>query len=298
MSLLSDTSGTPDRVLSLLQLLEAHGGTLPETEVATWLNPPFVENRVARATHIAGVDQTIGAARGLGFVATADGVCALAHGLENMTLPKLADLTHDVLIAAAADDANGVLPRVFAFVAARSEQVRGTGWVKSTTNVDFAGAVNKVLPQRADTSAKGRAFNEFRVAPFWRWMAFVGLGIDLAGDWHPYLAERLDIELRRSGLPRGVEVPVRDLLEVIRTRMPYLDGGAMYVEVAGHLGLPSPARALSPLLSTALRDLHEEGALKVGARPDAAGVLSLAADPMSAVSAVQYVILTPEAADA
>lgn len=297
MSLLSDTSGTPERVLSLLQLLEAHGGSLLETEVAAWLNPPFVENREARATPSAGVDQTIGAARGLGFVATASGACALADGLEDITLPKLADLTHDVLIAAAADDADGVLPRVFAFVTARSEQARGTNWVHETNNVDFAVAVNAVFPQR-DTAAKGRIFNEYRVAPFWRWMSFVGLGMDLAGAWHPYVAERLDIELRRSGLPRDVEIPVRDFLEVVRARMPYLDNGPLYVEVAGRLGLPSPARTLSPLLSTALRDLHEEGALKLGARPDAPGVLALTPDPMSPVNGVQFVILTPEAADA
>ena len=192
-----------------------------------------------------------------------------------------------------------MLPQAFAFIVARSEQGRGTAWLHTATNKALADAVNAALPSRADTSSEGRRFNETKVVPFWRWMILVGLALDLPGDsCHPYVSPRLARELARSNLPRGEQIPISRVLEIIAERMPYLDGGALYNSAAEKLGLPNHSRALSPILSTALRDLNEQGLVAVGARADAAGLVNLADDRFSPVKAIQFMTLPLETADA
>lgn len=297
MSLLSSTQGTPERVLSVLQVLSAHGGALPRADLFAWLNPSFVRGGAPRTGSTTAVEQTLGAATSLRLVVSADGGFTLAVDLPDLELPALANLTHERLTDAPAGDADAVLLQAFAFVAARCEQAQGLGWLQ-TSNKVFGDDVNDALKQRADTAAEGKRFNETKVASFWRWMAFVGLATDLPDMAYPYVTERLAIELRRAGLPFDVEIPVRDLLTVIAERMPYLDGGPLYLNAAARLGLPPTGRTLSPLLSIALRDLQDDGVLTLGARSDAAGLVALTADAFNATKAVQFVVLQPEAADA
>jgi hypothetical protein len=298
MSLLSDTQGTPDRVLSLLQLLAAHDGRLPRAEVLAWLNPAFVHG-TPRSNASPAADQTIGAALSLNFISQADDGYRLEDGLEVETLDALADLTHQRLLSLDPTHPDAVLPQAFAFIAARAEQARGTAWLHNTTNKLLGEAINAALPERTDTAAEGRRFNEYKLPPFWRWTILQGLALDLPGQGpHPYVAPRLALELARADLPRGEELPVRALLDVVAERMPYLDGGPLYRAAAEKLDLPAQARALSPLLSTALRDLHEEGVLTLGARADAAGLVSLADDRFSPIKAVQFVVLAQESVDA
>jgi hypothetical protein len=298
LTLLADTQGTPERVLSLLQLLAAHGGRLKRAETVAWLNPPFLRSGVARAAANSGADQTIRAASGLGLVASEDGCDALTPEAEGLTdRRRLADFVHRRLIAGAIDEPDAVLARVFAFVIVSSERAGGTAWLHEIANKPFADAVNLVLPKRENWGEQGRPFNEFRLAPFWRWMTFVGLAIDLAGNPHPYVADRLAIELKAAELPVGTELPIERLLEVVRARMPYLDGGSLYGELATAMSLPPRPRGVSPILSTALRDLQEEGALTLATRSDAAGVLNLSRDIYSPVSSAQLVTLNPEPVD-
>jgi hypothetical protein len=298
MSLLSDTQGTPDRVLSLLQLLAAHDRRLARAETLAWLNPSFVQG-TPRSNASPAADQTMGAALSLNFISQVENEYRLEDGLEVATLDALADLTHRRLLSLDPAHPDAVLPQAFAFIAARSDQARGTAWVHNATNKTWAEAVNAALPERANTDAEGRRFNEYKVAPFWRWTIMQGLALDLPGQGsHPYVAPRLARELATSDLPRGDEIPVRALLDLVAERMPYLDGGPLYRAAAEKLGLAAQGRALSPLLSTALRDLHEEGVITLGARADAAGLVSLADDRFSPTKAVQFVILARETVDA
>lgn len=56
--------------------------------------------------------------------------------------------------------------------------------------------------------------------PFWRWIGLVGLAVNLpGGGFHPYVAPRLARELAQSSLPRGEEVPIRDVLDLVAERM-------------------------------------------------------------------------------
>jgi hypothetical protein len=298
MSLLSSTQGTPDRVLSLLQVLAAHDRQMTRADLLAWLNPAFVQ-AMPRATNSPAAEQTLGAAMSLNFVTQIDGHYLLEEGLKFASLDDLADLTHPRLLSLKAEHADAVLPQAFAFIVARSEQGRGTAWLHTATNKALADALNAALPSRAEISSEGRRFNETKVAPFWRWMILVGLALDLPGDSsHPYVAPRLARELARSNLPRGEQIPISRVLEIIAERMPYLDGGALYNSAAEKLGLPNHGRALSPILSTALRDLNEEGLVALGARADAAGLVNLADDRFSPVKAVQFMTLAPETADA
>jgi hypothetical protein len=271
---------------------------MTRADLLAWLNPAFTQT-TTRSTIGPAAEQTLGAAVSLGFVIQADGRCHLGEGLDFATLDELADLTHQRLLELDAEHADAVLPQAFAFIVARSEQTRGTAWLHAATNKAFAEALNAVLPGRADTSAEGRRFNEYKFAPFWRWMILVGLAVELPSDGpHPYVAPRLARELTKSDLPRGDQIPIGRVLEVIAKRMPYLDGGTLYNSAADKLGLPAQGRAVSPILSTALRDLDEEGVLALGARADAAGLVNLADDRFSRVKAVQFVTLAPEHVDA
>ncbi len=299
MSLLSSTSGTPERTLSLLQILAAHDGKMPRGEVVAWLNPRFVQGGVVAADSPVAAEQTIGAATSLNFVSVADGQYVLEAGLEIGGLDDLADLTHQRLLSFPQDHPDAVLLQAFAFMVARAEQAKGTAWLHSSTNKTIADAINAALPGRVDTSSEGRRFNETKVAPYWRWIVAIGLALDLPGDDpHLYVAPRLARELVSSDLPVGEEIPIRRVLDVVAERMPYMDGGNLYGAAAEKLGLPAQARAISPILSTALRDLDEEGLITLGARSDAAGLVTLAEDRFSRTKAIQFATLNRRAVDA
>jgi hypothetical protein len=271
---------------------------MSKADLLAWLNPAFVQGTPRSVAGVA-AEQTLGAAVSLNFVTQTDAGYQLEDGLEFATLDALADLTHQRLLSLTAQHADAVLPQAFSFIVARSERARGTTWLHTTTNKALAEAINTVLPSRADTSSEGRRFNEYKVAPFWRWMILLGLALDLPGDGpHPYVAPRLARELVRSKLPRGEQIPIRRVLDIIAERMPYLDGGALYNSAAEKLGLPSQGRALSPILSTALRELDEEGVLALGARSDATGLVNLADDRFSPIKVVQFVTLAPETVNA
>jgi len=298
MSLLSSTQGTPERVLSLLEVLAAHDGQMDRADLLAWLNPAFTQETTRAIIGPAG-EQTLGAALSLNFVSQADGRCNIDDSLKFASLDDLADLTHQRLLSLESEHADAMLPQAFAYIVARSEQARGTAWLHAATNKALADALNAVLPRRTNTATEGRRFNEYKFAPFWRWIILIGLALDLPGGGpHPYVAPRLARELAQSDLPRGEQIPIRRVLDVIAERMPYMDGGALYNSAAEKLGLPAQGRAVSPILSTALRDLHEGGVLVLDALTDAAGLVNLADDRFSRVKAIQFVTLGLEPVDA
>lgn len=296
MSLLSATQGTPERVLSAVQLLAAHGGTMPRADLIAWLNPNFLRSDQERAAPATAAEQTLSAASSLGLMTQTGGTYALAEDGDLASLDALADRTHDHLIAAADDHADSVLMQAFAHVARQTDHAQGVGWLQLSNKV-FADLIQTKLPPRRGADAEKLLFNETKVSHFWRWMMFVGLATNLPDINYPYVAERLARELRRSGLPRGQEIPVRDVLATIAQRMPYLDGGSHFTAAADRLELPAAGRALSPLLSTALRDLHEDSVLVLGVRRDAPNIVSLADDPFTTQSAVQFIVLNAEEGD-
>ncbi len=298
MSLLTSTQGTPERTLSLIQVLAAHDGRLPRSELLAWLDPAIGRD-VSSVGSSTAADNTLGAASSLDFAKPSGGHYILEAGLNVRDLDHFADLTHQRLLTLTEDKADSVLLRAFAYFVARAEQAKSTAWLHSATNKVVADGINKAFPERANTGAEGRVFNESKMPPFWRWIALVGLAVSLpGGGFHPYVAPRLARELAQAGLPSGEEIPIRPFLDVIAERMPYVDGGRLFTVAAEKIGLSTPTRAISPILSTALRDLTEEGILTLGSRTDASGLVQLAEDRFSRTKAVQFVILNPQAVDA
>jgi hypothetical protein len=298
MSLRSSTQGTPERTLSLVQILAAHDGHLPRNELLAWLDPALGRDQ-SEVGKSPAADHTLQSASSLDFATQSGGQYILEAGLDVRDLDHFADLTHQRLLTLPAAKADSVLLRAFAYIVARAEQAKSTGWLHSATNKVVADGINKAFPERANTGAEGRVFNEYQMAPFWRWIALVGLAVDLpGGGFHPSVAPRLARELAQSGLPAGEELPIRQVLEVVAERMPYMDGGRLFTVAAEKIGLPAKMRAISPILSTALRDLAEEGVLILGSRADAAGLVALADDRFSRTKAVQFVTLYPQVVDA
>jgi hypothetical protein len=298
MSLLSSTQGTPERTLSLVQVLAAHDGRLPRGELLAWLDPAFGREASEVGTSAA-ADQTLGSASSLDFASVQSGHYVLEPGLDVRDLDQFADITHQRLLTLPPDKADSVLLRAFAYIVARTEQARGTGWLHASTNKVLADGINKAFPERANTGAEGRIFNEYKMAPFWRWIGLVGLAVNLpTNGYHPSVSVRLARELGQSGLTAGQELPIRQVLEVIAERMPYMDGGRLFNAAAEAIGLAAQGRSISPVLSTALRDLDEEGVLTLGFRQDAPGLISLADDRYSRIKSVQFVTLKPQMLDA
>jgi hypothetical protein len=298
MSLLTSTQGTPERTLSLVQVLAEHDGRLPRNELLAWLDPAVGRDQSEVGNSVA-AKQTVGAASSLGFVTESGGQYVLEAGLDVPDLDHFADLTHGRLLTLPENEVDTVLLRVFAYFVARTQQEKSTAWLHSATNKIVADGINKAFPERADTGAEGRVFNEYKMAPFWRWIALIGLAVDLpGGGFHPSVAPRLTLELDQAGLPSGEEIPIRQVLEVVAERMPYMDGGRLFAVAAEKIGLPAQTRAISPILSTAFRDLDEEGILTLGSRADAAGLVALADDRFSRIKAVQFVTLHRKVADA
>ena len=115
--------------------------------------------------------------------------------------------------------------------------------------------------------------------------------LPLSSQPHPLPSARIDRELRRGDFPEDKEVEVDEFLGALASRAPYLDGGRIYVAAAKRMGhMPAP-RALSPVLSTALRNLHDEGSIELIVRGDVRNPIRLSADTTHKVQAFQAVVL-------
>lgn len=288
MSLLSSTSGTPERVWSLVNLLDAHEGVLARDEIVAWLSPPFLQGGQTRPISGEPDGQALGAATSLGLVRREAGNYRLEHPPAR-SYPAFADEVHDRLTGVDASDPDFVVLEAFAFVASEIERRQSTAWL-GTSAQEFADAVEHAIGG-VEEGTNERRFNSTKIAPWRRWIMLLGLGVELPGaiGFYPYVAERLLRELRRAGLPTGVALPAAELLAAVAKRMPYLDGGALFLDLCRRTGLRLPARRLTRLLSVALRDLHDEGALVLGVRGDASDLFELAPDGQHPVKTVQTI---------
>jgi len=297
MSLLSATQGSPERVWSLLRLLDAHGGTLSREELLIWLNPEFTRREGTSISQLSAANQTIQAALSLDLI-TAD---AKNYSLTGTNAPQtfleFADVVHERLCNTDEGDPDRVLLDAYAWVVLKIEREEGFGWLTSWRNSRLADEVNHDL-RAADQVDDSRKFNDTKI-PSWRaWLAALGLQVELPTSGHyPYIAERLARELLASDLPLERELPAKQVLEVIAHRMPYVDDGKFMKEVLARKG-DTPPRHLSRVLSVSLRDLQEEGVLVVGVRGDSSEMVQLAPDRFHKTSTASFFLLKKELARA
>lgn len=289
MSLLSSTQGTPERVWSLVKLVEAHEGAMPRDQLLGWLAPAFTQGGQRRALSGELDGQALGAATSLGLVRRESGDYALDQPAAS-SFQSFADQTHARLTAIDGQDPDYVVLEVFAFVVAEVERHQSTDWINASAQ-EFADAVEHALGGGYDSTGE-RRFNSTKLAQWRRWLVFIGLGLELPSTgFYPYVAERLLRELRSAELPTGRPIPAAEILSIIAKRMPYLDGGDLFVTLSRRLGLRLPARRITRVLSIALRDLHDEGSVTLAVRGDATDLVELAADGQHPVKTVQTVVL-------
>jgi len=303
MSLLSDTQGTPERVWSLLRLLDASGGAMPFADLNTWMNPDFRGKPADRDSQGA-LRQTIGAAVSLGVAEmTGRNQYRLAVDLPN-SLDGFADLVHRRLATTSSDDADSVMFEAYGAAVALTEKHGGTSWA-GRTKADVAADIDHAL--RPDENRDGeRRFNDTKYAPWVRWMTFLGLGyeVPVAGGrtaFFPYPAERLLCELTAltENLPPEREHEADVVLHLLSRPLPYLDGGRFFLDAAERLAVSLPPRSLTRVMSGALRDLHDDEWLRLAMLGDTASAYTLARDPAHPLRTFKTVLIhAPETADA
>jgi hypothetical protein len=104
---------------------------------------------------------------------------------------------------------------------------------------------------------------------------------------------RLARELVRANM-RGTTLGADAFLESLAQRMPYLDRGTLFIQASRRLEWPPKDRLLSPLLSAALRELHDVGKVVLQQLGDSRDVVSLAADPTHPVAGFDRVVISGE----
>jgi post-segregation antitoxin (ccd killing protein) len=298
VSLLSDTNHTPQRVFALLRLLEAQRGELDFETIRTWFKPEVRESD-QRSSEDVNIRQMLGAATSLGTIELAGQNLYRLNGRCPKSLESFADLVHDRLAAADKDHPDSIVLEAFAAMVAVTEKKQGTAWLDENAKARAA-AINDAVRRDSneDEDENSLRFNSTKVAPWKRWLVFLGLGISMPkGDLYPYPAPRLVREINRAraaeSLPDRFEI--EPFMNFVATRMPYFDGGRLFQAATEQIRLPPLGRRLSLVLSGALRDLHDDKRLKLETIGDAKQSYSLTGEPHT-IRNVAAVQLTMDAA--
>ena len=285
---MSDTQGTPERVWALVRLVVAHGGRISREEVRHWLDP--LRSPAGEATAIT---QTVGAASSLELVKsdTTSKSLTLSSNEVPSDLLAFTDWVHNRLVGLCESHPDAVVLRAFAWFVARSAEQQGTTWLNGRSNTDLADSIRSAL----ESDSEGATFNPTRY-PRWRdWITFLGLGYDmpLKGStiFFPYVVERMRRVRNEifSDIDAGEEVDAEDFLRKLSNLMPYLDGGTLFADMAQRIGWSPTSGRLSPVTSTALRDLHDSGVFALRMYGDTRGAWSLSPDPTHKIRAFRTV---------
>lgn len=297
MSVLARPQGLPERVWSLVAGLSALGGICSRQELEAIVNPGYErEGRKVQSKPELARD-TLGAASSLGLVTYDRNDARLSEELSLSTSADLSDHVHDRLCGLRSGETNSVLLEGYAWVAAQSDRSGGLGWIYESSREEFADQANQALVADEED---GRAMNTTKLLPWRRWLAFMGLGVSLPLTQGtpdlPLPSSRIVRELDRVDFPRGIETGAASFLSALAERLPYLDGGQLFTQACQRIGHPPAARRLSPLMSAALRDLHDEGLLSLRPRGDAADAARLSEDPSHLIQTFSTVIFRPAGA--
>jgi hypothetical protein len=263
----------------------------------SWLNPRFMEGGQPAREEKTAVDQTIQAAHGLQLIDSSQRNqvrLLIDHVPEDQR--AFADLVHERLIALPSDEADAVLLEAFAWQVVQVELEGSTRWIDDWTGEEFADRADAALSPTGRTGE--RRFNSTKRAPWRRWIEYINLSASLpSGHNYPYVTSRLERELTRGDLPFGREVSGDDLMRVIAIRLPYLDGGRIFSQYAARLNHNPGPRIVSRVLSTALRDLQEDGVLTLVLRGDSSDNYTLAPDQFSRARSFGAVVLHGESSN-
>ncbi|MDX0203838.1 hypothetical protein GOB99_30420 [Sinorhizobium meliloti] len=288
MTLLSSPQGTPERVWSLVAGLSALGGTLQRAAYDGLLNPGFERDGGEVKAKATLATDAHNAALSLNLVESSRDQVTLSVSAPQDFI-GFADLVHDRLVALESGDADTTILEGFAWIVAESDRQGGLEWIYQSGRDEFADKANEGLA--------GKEMNTTKAVAWRRWLMFMGLGITMPHDRNapdfPSPAARIARELGRSGFVAGAKLPAREFLELLTQRMPYLDRGRLFVQACQRMGYVSTSGRLSPLLSAALRDLHDDHTLQLVPSGDAAERVRLSEDSAHTIDAFTTVILFP-----
>lgn len=293
MSLLSSPQGTPERVWSVVAGLHAIGGEADRATFNALLNPGYVrDGDEVRAKDSLATDAS-SAATSLQLIKIERDRVTLGEGFEVADYAALADHVHDYLVALPADDIEATSLEAYAWLAAESDRLGNLGWLYEWTQKEFAEKAGK--SGRSDPTYKG-SVNPTNITAWRRWLTYLGLGVPLpltnTADF-PVPTIRIARELERAELSANTELTADEFLALLARRMPYLDRGRMFVQACQRVGHQPSPRQISPLLSVALRDLHDEGTIRLQLAGDAATQVRLTPDPAHRVQAFTAVTIAP-----
>ena len=290
MSLMSDTQGTPERVWALVRLVAVHGGQMPREEVRHWLDPLHSDAREGTA-----VTQTVGAASSLALVNHDKTSKSLILGINEFPsdLAAFADWVHERLVGLSESHADAVVLRAFAWFVANSAKQQRMTWMNGRSTNDVTDSIRSVL----GTDSEGATFNATRY-PRWRdWIAFLGLGYDVpfrgGAIFLPYVVDRMRRIQNNLFKDTGAEVDAKAFLARLSNLMPYLDGGTLFDDMAQRIGWSPTMGRLSPVTSTALRELHDRRVLELQTYGDTRDDCALSPDPTHKIQSFRTVAQEP-----
>jgi len=289
MSLLSSPQGTPERVWSLVAGLSAVGGASPRGAYDDLLNPGFERDGAEVKAKASLAADAHNAAVSLGLVESDRNQVSLTGPVPS-NFAGFADLLHDQLAALTADSADSAILGGYAWVAAESDRQSGVEWIYQTGRDAFA--------DQANSGLAGKEMNTTRLPAWRRWLAFLGLGVTMPHDRNapdfPSPVSRMIRELERSELKADSRLGANEFIALLARRMPYLDRGRLFNQACQRIShSPSGAR-LSPLLSSALRELHDDETIRLVPSGDAAERVRLTEDPAHSIDTFTTVIFSPE----
>lgn len=291
MSVLARPQGIPERVWSLVAGLNALGGRADRATFEALINPGFKKDGIEIRTKAELAGDAWGAASSLGLIQSDRGEATLK--VVFASLEEFADHLHDHLANLPPGDSNSVIFEAYAWVAAESSRRGDLGWIYDLDRGAFADQANMALVDQGGED--GRPINETKMVPWRRWLVFMGMGVPLplpnVSDF-PSPASRVARELRRAGLPAEAEITADRFLATLAERMPYLDGGRLFLQACQRIGHTPRPLTLSPLLSAALWDLHDETVIALRPRGDSTDAVRLSGDPSHAIQTFNSVVLS------
>ncbi|PWE53639.1 hypothetical protein DEM27_24120 [Metarhizobium album] len=292
MSMLSSTQGTSERVWSLIALLREHDGKISRADAAAWLNPEFLKDGQTIGEKSGTFGQVLGAATSMGAVTLVGPELQLNPTCEPDTYDQLADWLYHHLIELPSQDKDAVFLELFAWLVCESAKRQTAGWPLGMTNPEFADNAEAALPSGAEGDVESR-MNSTKVPFVRRWLVFLGLMEDLNANpsFEIDMSRRFRREVTRLGLDREVPIEAEEFLRIMRQKMPFIDGGRMYMDAARRINFTPDPRQLSPVLSEALRDLHDEGMLELNVLGDLSSNLRLHPNATHKVSAFYAVTI-------
>jgi len=292
MSMLSSTQGTSERVWSLIALLREYDGKIGRADAAAWLNPSFVKDGQAIGEKSNTFGQVQGAATSMGAVSLVGQELHLNPVCEAETYDQFADWLYRHLIELPPHEKDALFLELYAWMMCESAKRQTSGWLFGMTNPEFADAAEAALPSGAENDVESR-MNATKVPFVRRWLVFLGLMEELHANpsFEMNMARRLRREISHLGLDREADIDAGEFLRLLRLKMPFIDGGRMYLDAARRINFAPDPGQLSPILSEALRDLHDEGTIELKVLGDLPSNLRLHPNATHKVSAFYAVAL-------